>query len=338
MKILLIKRGAMGDILMSTPLIRQLRQQYPQADIDYCIAKPFVAILKGNPYLNNIIALDEQIFTNCGILKYIKFVWSIRNKYDYVFNLGKSWQLNLLNKIFRGTKIGYAREIVSKFLLNKYVLYNDIRRYHGLYYLDLLNISGLGTADYSDINLDITITPEDREMVHLKLHELGIEQFVIVVNSGGNNQYESGGIRMLPLDKTKQLLVRLLHDKHRIILLGGNVDWENYEKYVSVDSEHITNCAGVFTLAQSTYLISLSNHFYTTDCGSMHLGVAANIGNKMTCFFGPTAPTHVLPPNNQFNIIWDDCAIFDKNYPLKGKFNKNSSKYFSRLDILSVTT
>ncbi|MBP9741840.1 MAG: glycosyltransferase family 9 protein [Burkholderiales bacterium] len=336
MKILLIKRGAMGDILMSTPLIRQLHQQCPQATIDYCIAKPFAAILKDNPYLNNIITLDEQTFANYGIFKYIKFVWSIRNKYDYIFNLGKSWQLNLLNKIFRGKKIGYARESISKFLLNKYVLYNDIGRYHGLYYLDLLNISGLGIADYRDINLDISITAKDREIVHSKLNELGINHFVIVVNSGGNNQYESGGIRMLPSDKVEQLLIRLLQGKNLIILLGGKVDWKNYQKYVSIDPKHIINCAGIFTLPQSTYLISLSKHFYTTDCGSMHLGVATNIGNKMTCFFGPTAPTHVLPPNNQFNIIWNDCAIFDKSYPLKGKFNKNSSKYFSKLDILSV--
>ena len=43
----------------------------------------------------------------------------------------------------------------------------------------------------------------------------------------------------------------------------------------------------------------------------------------MTCFFGPTCPSHVLPPNIQSSVIWNDQEIFDKNYPLKGKLPKN---------------
>ncbi|ENN95565.1 glycosyl transferase family protein, partial [Methanocaldococcus villosus KIN24-T80] len=54
MKILLFKIGAIGDALMTTPLIRQLRKNFPNAQIDYLIGKHAHAVLEGNIYLNNL--------------------------------------------------------------------------------------------------------------------------------------------------------------------------------------------------------------------------------------------------------------------------------------------
>jgi len=332
MKILLIKRGAIGDILMTTPLVRQLRQNLPNAVIDYCVAFSFKVVLENNKYLDNIIALDDKMFNLNGLFGFMQFAFSVRKKYDYIFILGKSWQINLLGKIFSGIKIGYAREAISKFLLDKYVIYNNILRYHGLYYLDVLKISGLGCPNYSDIELDLLITEKDRTAVLDKCNAYNLQGFVIVVNSGGNNQYESGGIRMLPKDKILELLNALLRH-HQVILLGGYVDRSNYTDYFEKLNcpTNLFNWAGELSLAQSTYLISLAKHVYTTDCGAMHLGVVAQLGNKMTCFFGPTHPQHVLPENKGFRIYWSDQDIFDKSYPLLG--TELTQKYFKNLNI-----
>ena len=62
MKILLFKTGAIGDTLMTTPLVRQLRQSYPKARIDYLIGKSASQALLNNPNINNIIKFDEAIF------------------------------------------------------------------------------------------------------------------------------------------------------------------------------------------------------------------------------------------------------------------------------------
>lgn len=346
MKILLIKRGAMGDILMTTPLIRQLRNKFPDSVIDYCVAKPFLSTLQSNKYINNITSLEDKVFSSKGVIKYIKFIWSIRNKYDYVFILGKNWQLNLLNRLFKGVTIGYAREYISRALLNKYVIYNDVTRYHGLYYLDLLKASGLAFPDYNDLELDLLISDIDKKIVNNKIKklDLDLDKFVIVVNSGGNNGYESGNARMLPNSKVVELLKKLLlNTPYSVVLLGGAVDKANYANYIDqleddgvflqLEKANIVNLAGEFTLAQSTYFISKAEHFYVTDCGAMHLGVIAKMGHRMTCFFGPTSPLHVLPPDNTFNVIWNDKAIFDESYPLKGKFVKQKRDFFSNLAI-----
>ena len=333
LKILLIKRGAIGDILMTTPLVRQLRHLLPQAIIDYCVATPFAAVLENNQYLNNVISLDEYVFRAKGIIQYLKFVCKVRKKYDYIFILGKNWRLNLINCLFTGQTIGYAREKVSQWLLNKFVTYNDVYRYHGLYYLDLIAASGLGMPDYTDIKLDLRINNGDRAIVNQQLLQFGLDKFDVVVNSGGNNQYESGGLRMLPDDQIVQLLQVLVNKGRKIILLGGNVDHKNYTEYARINSQMIFNFAGKFNLPQSAYLISLAHHFYTTDCGAMHLGVIADIGDKMTCFFGPTCPSHVLPPSNKFDVIWNDHDIFIKDYPLQGKVRHGNVLFFNNLDI-----
>ena len=337
-KILLIKRGAMGDILMTTPLIRQLYFKIPQVKIDYCLASPFLSALKDNPYLRNIITLEDNVFTSKGIFRFIKFILSVRQQYDYIFILGKNWQVNLLSLLFKGKTIGYARENISKYLLTKSVKYDDVLRYHGLYYLDLLGASGLANPDYTDIQLDIEVSAADRQIVEDKLSKLNLDDFVVVVNSGGNNQFETGGARMLPEAKIISLLKTITAKGYKVILLGGGVDKLNYDRYQSNFPGDIVNVAGVFNLPQSIFLISKSRHFYTTDCGAMHLGVIANIGSRMTCFFGPTCPKHVLPPNNKFNVYWEDQDIFDKDYPLRGTIQPGESKFFKKLDINKLST
>lgn len=335
-KILLIKRGALGDILMTTPLIRQLKINFPDAVIDYCCARNFAAVLEKNLYLNQLILLDEKAFSWRGILQYIKFVFNSRSKYDYIFNLGKNWQLQLLNLFFKGQKIGFARNKISQLLLNNFIHYNDVYRYHVLYNLDLLLVSKLATPDYADIHLDLLITDLDKKLVQEKIQQLNLSKFIIMVNSGGNNYYETSGARMLPANKMQQLIKLKVDQGNKIILLGGGVDKNTYSQYLQHNPSNTYIIAGEFNLAQSCYLISLAQQFYTTDCGVMHLGVIANLGDKMTCFFGPTCPYHVLPPANNFNVVWQDQDIFDNKYPLTGKINVPNDNFFTKLDVKEV--
>jgi len=62
-KILLFKIGAIGDVLMTTPLVRQLRKNFPEAKIDYLIGKSSSKILEGNKNIDEIIPFKETIFT-----------------------------------------------------------------------------------------------------------------------------------------------------------------------------------------------------------------------------------------------------------------------------------
>ncbi|MCE2705964.1 MAG: hypothetical protein LW807_02710 [Proteobacteria bacterium] len=337
MRILFIKRGAIGDVLMTTPLVRQIKQLYPEAQLDYCVSKSCQVVLRDNIYIRSVIALDDSDFSIKGLFKFIKFVYSIKKQYDYVFILGKSWLVNLVFKVIQSKLIGFSREKISMYLLDKYVLYNDVTKYQVLYYLDLLSISGLGMANYNNVAMDLVIPDTDKKIVKDLLNSLAIKQFVVVTNSGGNNAFEHNGIRMLPQNKIMALLKHLLQT-NTVILLGSGVDIDNYNQYVKTLNTTIglINLAGKLKISQSTYLLSLAQHFYVTDCGAMHLGFIAGIDSKMTCFFGPTNPQHIVPANTKCKVIWDDADIFNEKYQLYGNIGGVGTKYFQRLEINEV--
>lgn len=334
-KILLIKRGAIGDILLTTPLIRQIRNNYPDAIIDYCVAKPFSIALQGNKYINNILTLNEKDFSPKGIIGYIKFALTNRKKYDYVFNLGKHWVFNLISLLFSSILVSYHRDKITKLILNFSVPYFDVTRYHVLYYLDLLQASKLANADYSDISIDLPITKADCTKVDNLLNSNHITKYVVFVNSGGNNQYESGGIRMLPDNKAIELIKGLIKFNHTVILIGGKIDKKNYKNYLDKinNPKMLFDFSGQLSLQESAYLIKSSDHFYVTDCGAMHLGVAVGHFNKMTAFFGPTNPRHIIPCEKLSCTVWEDEQVYNPSYQLTGKNPDCKIKFFSKLNV-----
>ncbi len=332
MRILLIKRGALGDILMTTPLVRQLKRHFPNAIIDYCVGRSFHAALKNNPYLNKCLLVDDHIFTLKGIVQYLKLSCAYRKNYDYVFILDKHWYFAIAACVIGGKKIGFMRDQISRFLLDRTVIYSDSSRYQSLYYLDLLSCTGLAEPEYQDLMLDLVISAEDQIRAEELSGALQLKEYVVVVNSGGNNQYEHTGIRMLPENKILNLLQELLDQEKKVILLGGSVDTVNYQKYIAKlkSPTNLIDLSGKCNLAVSAWLIKNSSHFYTTDCGAMHLGVAMNVFAKMTAYFGPTSPTHFLPHQHLDCAVWRDQDIFEPEYQLNGRLPKSSKKFFTR--------
>lgn len=334
MKILLIKRGAIGDLLMATPLIRQIKQKL-NCQLDIVVGKTAAIAIRNNKHINNQIILDDIYFTTKGIFKLSKELLKLRNSYDYVFVLDKHWYFNLLAKIIGGFTIGYVRDRFSKVLLDKSVIYNDVTRYHGYYYLDLLDVSNLVRADYADVKLDLAISASDEERAEEYIELQAIDNYVVVVNSGGNSAYEKNGLRMLPKSKILALISKLLHTEQVIVLSGGNLDFAHYEEYRKLLDYHprLINAAGKLSLAASGVLFKHANHVYTTDCGAMHIAVAMHISDKLTTFFGPTNPRHILPSEYLINAIWSDQEIYDAEYQISGTKRKAEPEYFTKIDI-----
>jgi len=92
MKILLIKFRNIGDVLLSTPLVENLKSIYPDAQIDFALNAGCQDMISLNPNIDNIFIYDRAKIKSSGILyrlvqeiQYIKNI--ISNKYDIVINL-----------------------------------------------------------------------------------------------------------------------------------------------------------------------------------------------------------------------------------------------------------
>lgn len=338
LKILLIKRGAIGDLLLATPLIRQLKQKL-DCKLDIVVGKAASGALIANPYLDSQIILDDSDFTIKGVLRLSKSLLKLRGNYDYVMVLDKHWYFNLMAHLVAHKVVGYTRSAWADFLLIAKVKYNNVNRYHALYYLDLLQTSRLAQANYQDIGLDLFISTSDKLAVEEFILKYQLNNFVIVVNSGGNNAYEVNGLRMLPQAKMLTLLQNLLDHGKTVLLAGSKIDADNNQNYIRElnSPAGLINVAGQFNLAASSYLINRSRHFYTTDCGAMHLGIAREMGEHMTAFFGPSNPAHILPASYlDKSAIWLDQQIYNPLYQLNGTQQNPEPKYFTALKIESL--
>ncbi|MDD3266700.1 MAG: glycosyltransferase family 9 protein [Burkholderiales bacterium] len=329
-KILLIKKGAIGDVLMTTPLIRQLNKL--SYSIDFITSKSSAVAIQDNPYIDKQYLLDDNDFTLRNIHKLARFYLGLRKQYEYVFVLDKHWYFALIAKLVGGVTVGFYRDGLNKYLLDKTVIYNDVTRYQVDYYLDLLNASGIGMAYYDDIKLDLIINQQSTNYVTTILNQYQITEYVVIINSGGNNSFEQTGIRMLPMVKFKELVVSLLKNGETVVLSGGKVDYDNNQHLIEIlgNPEKVYNLAGVFKFSETGELFSKAKHVYVTDCGALHLAITT-IPNRFTAYFGVTNPRHIVPEKLIKNTIWDDEGIYNISYQLYGKLRSIEPTYFTKL-------
>ena len=320
MRILLFKTGPLGDVLMTTPAVRQLRKQYPDARIDYMVGTGCLAILQQNPYLDNVIPFDATAFFEHRI----KDMWSavkLMRGYDMAFIFDKHWIFPLAAWLARiPCRIGFQRDAPSRLFLNNSVLYGPIR-HETLYYLDLIKKTGVD-IDEDDLQLDLHIREKTQQRMDRMLSKRRLEHFVCCINSGGNNPGERGHVRRLP-DSIFKRLVAELATAHNVVLIGGKQDHKYYERL------HLpaTDLAGTLSIEESAAVMRRAQRIYTTDCGPMHIAAAVN--RHITAYFGPTNPARKAPLVDDGKSIWTDQDIYDERYELYGRLPEGT--FFRRM-------
>jgi ADP-heptose:LPS heptosyltransferase len=110
MKILIIRFSSIGDIVLTTPVIRCLKQQL-NAEIHYLTKPNFASILNSNPYIDKLHVLDKSLIAKAKELQ--------PEKYDYVIDLHN----NLRTLIFK-TTLGVTAYAFPKLNFEKWLLVN----------------------------------------------------------------------------------------------------------------------------------------------------------------------------------------------------------------------
>lgn len=319
-KILLFKIGAIGDTLMTTPFLRQLKKSYPKARIDYLIGNASKDVLIGNQNLNKIISFDESIIFKKKLKEYFNLISKIRKeKYDIVYVLDKHWALNLTSKMFNiKERIGFDRLGKEGRFLTKKVYYgNDKHEIH--YYLDLLKAEGI-KPNYSDTKMDLKLSKEDTKKAETiwKKNSLNNKKVICVIPGGGNNPGESTGIRNWPIYKYIGLIEKLLSKNYKIILIGGKSDEKLSDIIVeNIKNKNIINLTGKLKLKESAAVISKCDYVVCNDSGPMHL--AACVNDKIISLFGSTNPVRKAPLLKNSHAIWKGKKEYDPEYELYGK-------------------
>jgi len=334
-KILFFKLGAIGDTLMTTPLIRQVRKNFPDAQIDYLIGNSSASVLENNLNINNIITFDEMIFVKKKIIQWHKLISKIkRMNYDLIFVLDKHRIFNLSSKLF-GIKIRVGFDRLGKegiFLTNK-VYYGEIR-HEIYYYLDLAKEIGL-KVNYKDTKMNIFLSNKDKKFANefWKKHKLNGKKVIAVCPGGAINYAAKTYVKRVPTEKFIEIINFLLKKGLIVLLIGGKSDLEIEKKILeNVSSKNLISLISETSIHQSAAILEKCKKVICNDSGPMH--IAASVNKNIISIFGPTNPARFAPLWKQSKYIWKANNIYDAKGEIVGKYNKGN--YFENFSVNDI--
>jgi len=326
-KILLIKTGAIGDVIMTTPLLREIRKLFPKAKKDYLVGNWSKEVLYNNPNIGNIIGFDEKIMLKKRLIGVLKLARQLRKeKYDLCFVLDRSYLLNIFAKLLKiQCTIGFDRDGEG------FALTNPVKmkwgNHHIKEYLRLLEPYNHHAKNY---RTEVFPSEEDIKIAGKFLKKTisnKINKTLIgIAPLSATNPGENAMNRRWPETRYFELMKKLLERRATILLFGGPSEKNELEQIrIKLSNENVHNCAGL-NINQSILLMKKTELFITHDSGPMHM--ASCSGTKVLSLFGPTNPNEKAPLDNKSLFIWKQPELLKKgikaDYLTKGGMEKIS--------------
>jgi heptosyltransferase II len=312
-KIAVIKSGAIGDVLMTTPFLRGLRKTFPKSEITYIVGEWSSNVLEGNPNIDKIMPFDESIIFQEDVISKFKKMISLSNKvkkerFDLCFVMDKSWMVNMFS-FLSGIKdrVGFSRGWEG-FPLTKKIEYKSVK--HEIeYYLNLLVYF---SKEKFSKELEIRLTPEDRKLANKMRLWKGKKKLIGISISGGNPG-QTSTYRDWPVKNFQNLINALEKTGKLVVLLGTNNK--------GVSGKNVRDLTGKTTIKEAAAIMEVCDAFVTSDTGLMH--IASAIKTPTVSIFGPTDPRRKAPLNGNSVYLWkgstcDKCELYGKycdNHP-----------------------
>ncbi len=322
MRVLIIRLSSIGDVILTTPILKKLKKKYPQMTIDFVVLKRFKDSIEGVPYIDNLILFDKKKYR--GIKGIKAFVETIKdNKYDYIFDLHAKLRSFIMcfflkGKVYRYKKRAFWKTILVKLKLIRYSVDNTIIK-------NYFNAFGEFDIEYS--GEDLTFSYEKKDLETVKEYS-----DFIVLAPGASKETKKWTVEGFG-NLAKQL--RNKYNKS-IILIGGNGDKKRCEEINKVSGGICVDLAGKLSLKESGALLSKADFLVTNDSGPFHM--ARGVKTRSYVIFGPTDPNMfeyddmgVLIYRNE---VCSPCSLHgDKECP-KGHFS--CMKKLKAEDVLKV--
>lgn len=262
-KILVIRFSSIGDIVLTTPIVRALKQQLKNVEIHYLTKKTNYSLLQNNKYIDKIHLLEDA-----DLLKKLR-----SNKFDYIVDLH-----NNLRTLKIKAMLGVKSKAFPKLNLKKFLLVNfKINKLPNIHIVDRYfeATSKLGVINDKK-GLDFFLQEEDfvsPDALPLDFHD----GYIAVVV--GSKHFT----KQMPLNLLAQICKGL---EKPIILLGDKTDYAKAYKIEKEIGSKVFNGCGAYNINQSSALIKNSLGVITADTGLMH--IASALDKNIICLWGNT--------------------------------------------------
>jgi heptosyltransferase-2 len=289
MKFLVIRFSSIGDIVLTTPVVRCLKKQLPDAEIHYLIKPQFKAVMEPNPYIDLIHVLQNDWEAMILELK--------AEKFDHIIDLHHNLRTLRVKKALKVPANSFRKLNIEKLIFVK-LKWNVMPRHQHIIDRYMETVEPFGVRNDGE-GMDYFIPPE--AVVKQKdipaSHHLGFVAIVI-----GASYYT----KKLPVYKLQELCRAI---DHPIILLGGPNEKAEGEEISSVDPVKIYNSCGKFSLHESADLARQSKVVITHDTGLMHMAAALN--KPVIAIWGSTTPSFGMVPYYGENYLASHAQPYD---------------------------
>lgn len=309
-KILIIKLGAMGDVIHTTIIATAIKQKHPDWQVDFMTAKSYADIIKNHPHIDNII-LWERI--NRKSVKYLSEITYklFSSRYDIIFNLTRAMRNNLmallaLPKKYKG-KMNFNTSWVEEYFLTAKSVIKDLDKPERLYLSKNNHIS-------EKIQNIIKNKPKP----------------IFIFSPGGDTDKNRQG-RIWNLENWKSLAKKINKEFSGSIIVCGSP--REKETHLNLKSDIIEVLSGELNTAEMSELISQSDMMISGDTGPAHVASAHNI--KTLILLGSTSPDKIKPygTNGHFISSNNNCLYC---WEKKCKYLKKWETYTPCMEAIKV--
>ncbi len=274
-KFLVVRFSSIGDIILTTPVVRCLKNQVDEAEIHYLTKSKFAQIVTANPHIKKVHLLDNNFKDLITILR--------KENYDYIIDLHRNIRTFFIKILLNRIAFSFHKLNLKKWLLVNFK-WNTLPDKHIVdRYLKTLHMFSV-TRDNKGLDYFI---PLSEELDIGKILGNSLQRRIIVVVGGGHCT------KQIPENKLVEIINSLKSDV--ILLGGGQADIRKADRIISeIDKKNVFNLAGKLSLGESASLIKQSDIIITPDTGMMH--IAAAFGKNIISIWGNTIPEFGMYP------------------------------------------
>ncbi len=272
-KFLVIRFSSIGDIVLTSPVVRILKNQIEDAEIHFVTKRKYETLLKSNPNIEKVHVFDYILGEIFQQLK--------DEKFDYIIDLHNNFRSGRIKRRVKApsytvNKLNFQKMLLIRFKINHLPKKHIVDRY--LETISFLNIKNDGKG------LDYFI-PENEAFKNEDLPVPFQKGFVAFVIAG------TYFTKKYPIEKVSEICQKI---DFPVILLGGKEEFDDGEKILSQSKGNVLNFAGKISLNQSASLVRNAKIVLTNDTGLMH--IAASFHKKILSFWGNTVPDFGMVP------------------------------------------
>lgn len=270
-KVLIIRFSSIGDIVLTTPIIRCVRKQVG-AEVHVLTKNEYTSLLEHNPYIDRILTLQPKLSKTALDVR--------QEKYDLIIDLHKSLRSRLITAFSGSASIRYNKLNFSKWLMVRFKINRlPIGKHLVDRYFEALNTLGI----FDDgMGLDFFIKPEDADVAKQKV--TGFPYQVLIL---GATYYT----KRIPFNKCEEIISSTTM---QTVLLGGK-DVNEIAKALAIKHpQKVLNFCGTLNIGTSAAILTDAKKVYSGDTGMMHM--AAALQKELVVLWGSTIPEFGMFP------------------------------------------